>query len=759
MQQSIRRLAIIFFCICTAVFFVCSCLWYYRQINDKIYRSMIDNIQELAKHDLNAIKTSVNKNWNQLKAIHDRMLYYDYSSIGDMQERLHVEQITNGIEKLYYITEDGKLYSGDYVIAEDSDLKSEFEKEDGRFVIRYDDVNTNIPELQREYLLYGIQIEPWELDGVVFTGILSKTLTDSMQTDLIIQSYNGQGSASVVDANGYYIINLDKSLSFQERQNFYSVFKKGRFLTGSQDIGDIEQRLKDGESFTTIYRDENGDEKIMTFQKAGAMDWYFIMEVSRDVFKKQTSSIIYLSLIAGILVVIAVVVALGMWYIMMRKSLHAKTQIEARNEFLSNMSHEIRTPLNGLIGLNHLMLQHIDDSEKLRGYMQKASNAAQYLLALVNDILDMSKLQAGKVELHISPANIEMILDNVISMQHENIESRGLKLCVESDIKEPWIECDEVRIKQVLMNLLSNAAKFTPKGGLITVRMRQEAEEEIDGQQLVKNCFEVEDTGCGMSEEFQKHIFEAFTQEREHNAESQKGTGLGMSISFLMMKAMGGSLSVQSRLGEGSIFYMNFPAAATQEQNLMTAEHEKNMAALDLDNLNILIAEDNELNIEILTEILDEFNITSEVARNGREAVEKFAASAFGTYPVILMDIQMPEMDGYEAAKAIRNLNRADAGTVRILACTANTFQEDIDRVMESAGCRLSSTAITKLSHEAPNSIWLSRTNLALLVYSFSCNNQQYNDYQISNRCNLVICQIFPKQRNQSVIPKLPCCQ
>ena len=684
MRQAVRRHTIIFFCICMAALLGGSCFWYYRQINENIYRSTIDNIQELAEHDLNAIKTNVEKNWNQLEAIHNRMLYYNYSSVGEIQERLHVEQNTGDIEKLYYVSEDGKLYSGDFIISEDSNLISEFEKEDDRFVIRYDDVNTDIPELQKEYLLYGIRIEPWEVEGVVLTGIISKISIDSIQDELIIQSYDGQGSSSVVDANGYYIINVNRTLSFQKRQNFYSDFDQKRFLTGSEDIREIEQRMKAGGIYTTIYRDEEGNEKVMTFQRVGQMDWYFIMEISRDVFREQTSSIMHLSLIAGVLVVIALVFSMGMWYMMMRKSLHAKTQLEARNEFLSNMSHEIRTPLNGLIGLNHLMIQNIDDKEKLRGYLQKASHAAQYLLALVNDILDMSKLQAGKVELHIAPANLEMILDNVISMQRENIEGRGLKLCVESDILEPWIECDEVRIKQVLMNLLSNAAKFTPRDGTVTVRMRQEESEEADGKQIIKNCFEVEDTGCGMSEEFQKHIFEAFTQEREHNAESQKGTGLGMSISHLLMKAMGGCLSVESRLGEGSIFYVSFSAMVAQEQGHMATEQDSDAVALDLDNLNILIAEDNEINAEILTEILKEHNITSEVARNGKEAVEKFAASAPGTYPIILMDIQMPEMDGYEAAKTIRNLKRADAGTVRILACTANTFQEDIDRVMES---------------------------------------------------------------------------
>lgn len=160
MLQVVRRHAIIFFCICMTALLGGSCFWYYRQINENIYRSTIDNVQELAEHDLNAIKTNVEKNWNQLESIHNRMLYYDYSSVGEIQERLHVEQNTSDIEKLYYVSEDGKLYSGDFMISEDSNLISEFEKEDDRFVIRYDDVNTDIPELQENICCTGFGWNP-----------------------------------------------------------------------------------------------------------------------------------------------------------------------------------------------------------------------------------------------------------------------------------------------------------------------------------------------------------------------------------------------------------------------------------------------------------------------------------------------------------------------------------------------------------------------------------------------------------------------
>lgn len=680
MKKFRRSFKFILLSLCVVIAMGGAAFWYYNQITDHIYRSIIVNMQELAEHDLNTIRESVFKTWDQLNAIHMRMLHYDYSSMSQMQESLHIEQVSSDMETIYYVSEDGVLYSGNYTNMENQDMASRIKETDGNFVMRYDLSDMVLPGFQKEYLVYGVSISPWEIDGVVFVGIIAQISIDSIQKDLIIQCYEGQGCSSIVDEDGYYIINIDKSLNIQMRQNFHTTHSKGEFLDSDMDIQVIDQNLRNGETFTTIYRDECGEEKVMIFQRIDQMDWYFILEVSRDVFTKQTYSILMLSLAAAVLVALAVGISLGLWYTMAKKSLLAKTQLEARSEFLSNMSHEIRTPLNGLIGLNHLMTQHIDDQVKMKEYLQKASYTAQYLMALVNDILDISKLQAGKVNFCMESANLDLILDNVISMQKENIEERGISFKLELDVTQPWIECDEIRVKQVLMNLLSNAAKFTSRGGTITLRAYQR---KIEGAEdgVVETCFEVRDTGCGMSDEFQKHIFEVFTQERSHNPESQKGTGLGMAISFMLMKAMGGTLSVDSALGEGSNFYASFPARIVRGQDFAEKVLPAHEQIVKLENLSVLIAEDNELNAEILVEILKDYGITPSVVRNGKEAVEVFEASNPGEYSVILMDVQMPVMNGYEATKIIRSLERADSGTVTILACTANTFQEDIDRV------------------------------------------------------------------------------
>lgn len=377
----------------------------------------------------------------------------------------------------------------------------------------------------------------------------------------------------------------------------------------------------------------------------------------------------------GAMLVIVVVVLCLMMLFIIRISLisaTAKAESKSRGEFLSSMSHEIRTPLNGIIGLNHLMQQNTHNPDQLMEYLKKSDSTAQYLLFLVNDILDMSKLQSYKMVLVSRSFSVEDLLSTIESMMRTRMEDKKIDFRVETNLICPNLIGDDIRIEQILVNILGNAAKFTPEGGRVTMRVFQ----TVKGDKVL-TTYEVEDTGCGMSEEFQRKIFEPFSQEREGISQGRQGTGLGMSISSMLAKLMGGTLAVTSRLGEGSCFTFTLLSGKAGEITKNRIAADQNQQVCDRGRkLRILIAEDNDLNAEILTEILDESGFTSVLARDGKEVVEVFENSAPYEFDIILMDVLMPVRDGFEAAKLIRNLDRPDAKSVIIYACTANTFTE-----------------------------------------------------------------------------------
>lgn len=350
-----------------------------------------------------------------------------------------------------------------------------------------------------------------------------------------------------------------------------------------------------------------------------------------------------------------------------------KADAKVKGQFISTMSHEIRTPINGLIGLNYLMSQKLNDKEQLSDYLKQSAITANYLLSLVNDMLDMSRLQTQNLELDLKPVNLELLLNAVSSITQNAMSDKRLKYIVDLKLTWPCVLGDEVRIQQVLLNLLDNARKFTPKGGKVELSLRQ----EMTGNGKVLTTATVSDTGRGMSDEFQKHIFDTFAQELDTVSKGNQGTGLGLPISRRLAMLMGGDLTFVSQKGEGSSFTFTFTAepsepSQTDEQPADTKQHR------------ILVAEDNELNGEIILELLRGVGLEAELAENGKIALQMFSASKPYTFDIILMDLLMPEMDGFETAKAIRALDRPDAETVRIFACTANSLSENRDKALKS---------------------------------------------------------------------------
>lgn len=344
-----------------------------------------------------------------------------------------------------------------------------------------------------------------------------------------------------------------------------------------------------------------------------------------------------------------------------------------KTEFLSNMSHDIRTPINAIIGFTELALQNIDDKEKIKDYMLKSNVSSQHLLSLINDILEMNRIESGKFILNETIVGIPEIINDVETILRGMADSKKQTLKLEKlEISNEYIYCDKLRINQVIINLLSNAIKYTPKGGDIKVSVVQ--------KNVVNNMaeyeFRVKDNGIGMSQEFVKRIFEPFERDSLVNQTGTQGAGLGMAITKNIVDMMNGTINVKTKEGKGTEFIVNVKFKIADKKNLQ----QKEQVVFDeelIKGKRILVVEDNEMNREIAEEILKENNFIVESAEDGKYAVEMVKKSEPGYYDVILMDIRMPLMDGYTATKEIRNLENKALANIPIIAMTANAFAED----------------------------------------------------------------------------------
>ena len=358
----------------------------------------------------------------------------------------------------------------------------------------------------------------------------------------------------------------------------------------------------------------------------------------------------------------------------------AEAANEAKTEFLHRMSHDIRTPINGIYGLINMADHYADDMEKQKEYRTKVKAASNLLLELVNDVLDMSKLESGEVVLEESPFNLSKISEEVLVVIEQIAAEQNIRIVWE---KKEIIYRDLIGspgyVKRVMMNILSNAVKYNRENGHIYLSC-MEIPSEQPGMTTME--FICRDTGIGMTEEFQKHIFEPFAQEYTGSRTKFVGTGLGMAIARKLVEKMGGTITFESEKGVGTTFVIRVPFKIDPDAD--KREEQKEVSEKSIKGLHILLAEDNELNMEIAEFMLQNEGADVTKAWNGQEAVELFRKSEPGEFDVILMDIMMPVMNGYEAAKTIRSLNREDAKTIPIIAMTANAFTEDRIKAKEA---------------------------------------------------------------------------
>lgn len=541
-----------------------------------------------------------------------------------------------------------------------------------------------------DFWLFGSPIDSVVVDGIEMIGIINASKNTTFSEQMTVAMFEKQTYSFLIDDSSNILIKPENALGY------------GSNLINSLVYGGLSQEDKDQFSFNIKEHKKqstffmlNGDKWLI--QTAYVQDEYTVaLLLPLQITASETINAMNQTvLVVSILLLLSMTSMLFVAVVILKNRAEKRIQQEKFNmelvkkssqnkaDFLSKISHDIRTPLNGIIGMTYLGIKNIDNRSELEDNLSKIQSSADYLQALLNDILDVAKIDSGKMQINFQASNIEDILPAIVTFFDYQKRTKKVTINIfnQSGIKNSYL-MDELRVKQILMNLVSNSVKFTPLEGEINLSLKIEPLNE-----LIDNItFIVSDNGVGMSEEFMNRIFNSFEQESSKTSKQYGGSGLGLSIVNSLVNLMEGTIKVDSSLGKGSTFTITLPMKKVDKIKDVTAKENVSLKDKNsnLIGKKVLLAEDHPINAQITTKILEAMGLEVNIAEDGKIALDLFIASNPGYYSIILMDIQMPNMNGFEATKAIRLSKRIDAKTIPIYAMSANSFKEDVGKSLDA---------------------------------------------------------------------------
>lgn len=651
----------------------------YRQLEESLATERTVYISELSKQ----LVDKINKMQEHL--FQEARLYADLLEMEQPQtfaeaEKLFATVEETGDKQVFFVDGEGRIYG--------LDKKIEY-LENVEFIsnLLYEDSQGQSFErnsIGEERWIFGCPVDN-RIEDIHIKAVLVAYDASSFQSSLAMELFNQQGYSFLVDQNGAVVIGIqeDQLFGYNLLSSFREIGMDGEILQG------IREDMAEWDGGQTYAQFDNATWLIQYDLLDNGTQYVFVL-VPVSVTAELPFRYMNLTLITGLLAIVIIMATfLGVMLLTARANRKKDAEVyqatllaksaEAKSDFMSRMSHDIRTPLNAVIGMNYIAEANLDNREKLENCHKEIAFSANYLLELINDMLDMQKIESGKLTLNSEPFSMLELQKSVETINRTRMEEKGIRFVVQDSGFETWNYMgDKLRVSQVLMNLLSNACKFTEPGGSVVLEATvQKKQEKMD---LVR--FSVTDTGIGMSEEYLSRLGRPFEQETSGTASEHGGSGLGLSIVYSLVALMGGTIEVKSEKGKGSSFTVILPLerAAAPEP---VAEAASRQPVL-LHGKRVLLLEDNAINREIASELLSMEGVDVETAENGKIGLELFEQSEPGYYQMIVTDIRMPVMDGYEFARTVRGLNREDAHVIPIVAMSANAFDEDVKQSLAS---------------------------------------------------------------------------